>query len=140
MSELFDPPFCTSILKVFYTQFFVIHCTSVYSAWFGSSFLRALIFLQFKDGGPKFLREPILQDVWIICPTPPPPNLYFNFKSFLGPNSSSLIRFQCIMHDSGVLFSEPWYFWKSKRGGQISGETNFAECLNYFVQPSVLQS
>ena len=49
------------------------------------------------------------------------PLLYFNFKSFVDPNSSSFIRFQCILHDSGVLLSESWNFYKLKRGDLISG-------------------
>ena len=81
--------------------------------WFRSTSLRVLKFLQIKEGGPNFWGEPILQNVWIIwCPL-----LYFNFKSFMDPNSLSFIRFQCILHDSGVLFSESWNFYKLKRGG-----------------------
>ena len=51
--------------------------------------------------------------VWIFWS----PLLYFNFESFLDPNSSSFIRFQCILHDSEVLFSESWNFYKLKSGG-----------------------
>ena len=40
------------------------------------------------------------------------PLLYFNFKSFLDPNYSCLIRFQCILHGSRVLFLESWKFYK----------------------------
>ena len=89
----------------------------MHSSWFRSTFLRVLKFLQIKEGGPNFWGEPILQNVWIIWS----PLLYFNFKSFMDPNSSSFIRFQCILHDSGVLFSEPWNFYKLKRGDLISG-------------------
>ena len=84
----------------------------MHSAWFRSTFLRVLKFLQIKEGGPNFWGEPILQKVWIIWS----PLLYFNFKGFLEPNSSSFITFQCILHDSGVLFSESWNFYKLKRG------------------------
>ena len=45
------------------------------------------------------------------------PLLYLNFNSFVHPNSSSLIRLQCILHDSGVLFKKSWNFYKLKRGG-----------------------
>ena len=45
------------------------------------------------------------------------PLLLFNFKSFQDPNSLSLIRCQCILHDIGVLFSESWNFYKLKRRG-----------------------
>ena len=93
----------------------------MHSAWFRSTFLRALKFLQIKEGGPNFWGEPILQNVWIIWS----PLLYFNFKSFLDPNSLSFIRFQCILHDSGVLFSESWNVYKLKRGTLISRGNQF---------------
>ena len=90
----------------------------MHSAWFRSTFLRVLKFLQIKDGGPNFWGEPILQNFWIIwCPL-----LYFNFTSFLDPNSSSFTTFQCILYDSGVLFSQSWNFYKLKMGDLISGE------------------
>ena len=65
--------------------------------------------------------EPILQNVWIIWS----PLLYFNFKSFLDPNSSSFIRFQSILHESGRLCSESWNFYKLRRGDLISGGNQF---------------
>ena len=89
----------------------------MYSAWFRSTFLRVLKFLQIKEGGPNFWREPILQKVWTIWSL----LLYLNFKSLVDPNSSSFIRFQCTLHDSGVLFSEVWNFYKLKKGDLISG-------------------
>ena len=67
------------------------------------------------------------------------PLLYFNFKSFLDPNSASFIRFQCILHDSGRVFSESWNFYKLKRGDVISEENQFSECLNFLARPSVFQ-
>ena len=117
-------------------NFFVIHCISMYSVWFRSTFQRVLKFVQIKEGGANFWGEPILQNVWIIWS----PLLYFNFKSFLDPISSSFITFQCILHDWGVLFEESWNLHKLKRRGRnFWGGTNFAECLNYLVPPSVLQ-
>ena len=92
----------------------------MHSAWFRSTFLRVLKFLQIKEGGPNFWGEPILQKVWIIWSS----LLYFNFKSFLDPNSSSFIRFQCILHNSGVFLSESWNFYKFKQGGP-----------NFWVEP-----
>ena len=93
----------------------------MHSAWFRSTFLRVLKFLQIKEGGPNFWGEPILQKVWIIwCPL-----LYFNFKSFTGPNFSSFIRFQWMLYDSGVLFSESWNFYKLKRVDLIYGGNQF---------------
>ena len=101
---------------------------SMHSACLRSTFLRALKFLQVKEGGPNFWGEPILQNVWIIWS----PLLYFNFKSFLDPNSLSFIRFQCILHDSGVLFSKPRNFNKFKRGDLISGGNQFCRKSKLF--------
>ena len=101
------------------------------SAWLRSTFLRVLKFLHIKEGGPNFWGEPILHNVWIIWS----PLLYFNFKSFMEPNSLSLIRFQCILHDSGVLFSESWNFCKLKRGDLISGGNQFCRKSELFGPP-----
>ena len=103
----------------------------MHSAWFRSSFHRVLKFLQIKEGEPNFWREPILQKVWIIWS----PLLYFNFKSFMDPNSSSFIRFQCILHDSGVLFSESWNVYKLKRGNLISKGNQFSRKSELFRPP-----
>ena len=80
---------------------------------FRSTSLRVSKFLQIKEGGPNFWGEPILQNVWIIWS----PLLFFNFKSFLHPNSSSFIRFQSILHESGRLFSECSIFYRLRRRG-----------------------
>ena len=91
----------------------------MHSSWFRSTFLRVLKFLQIKEGGPNFWVEPILQKVWIIWS----PILYFNFKSFNQGNFFSFIRFQWILHDSGVLFSEWSSFYKwITRGANFQGE------------------
>ena len=103
--------------KFYGTKFFIIHYMSVHSAWSRGTFLRALIFLQIKDGIPNFWGEPILKSVWIIWS----PLLYFNFKSFLDLKALSSIAFQCILHDSGVPISEPWYFYKLRMGDVVSG-------------------
>ena len=68
-----------------------------------STFVRVLKFQEIKEGG-------ILQKIWIIWPS----FLYFLLKSFADPNSLSFIRFQCILHDSGVPFSESWNIYKLK--------------------------
>ena len=99
MSGLFAPHFCISILKVLWTQFLFIHYISVHSAWMRKAFLRVLKFLQIKEGGPNFWVEPILQDVWIIWSS----LLYLNLTSAMDPNSSSFIRFQSILQESGRL-------------------------------------
>ena len=85
----------------------------MHSAWLRSIFLRVLKLLEINEGEPNFWGEPILQNVWIIWS----PLLCLNFISFMGNISSSFIRFQCILHDSGVFFSESWNFYKLKRGG-----------------------
>ena len=96
--------------------------------WFRSTSLRVFKFVQIKEGGPNFWGEPILQNVWIIWS----PLLYFNFKSFLDPNSSSFIAFQCILHDSGVLFEESWNLYKLKRGDLISVGNQFCRMSELF--------
>ena len=93
----------------------------MHSAWLRSSFVRVLKFLQVKEWWPKFWGEPILEKVWIIWS----PLLYFNFKSFLDPNSWPFISFQCILYDSGVLFSGFSNLYKLKRGR-----------FNFWVEPS----
>ena len=75
--------------------------------------------------------EPILLKVWIIWPL----LLYFSFKSFMDRNSSSFVRFQWILHDSGVLFSESWNFYKLKREDLISGENQSCRKSESFVPP-----
>ena len=103
----------------------------MHSSWLRSTFLRVLKFLQIKEGGPNFWGEPILQKVWIIWFLV----LCLNFKSFTDPDSSSLIRFKCILHDSGVVFSEPWNFYKLKRRNLISGSNQFCRKSELFGPP-----
>ena len=89
----------------------------MHSTWFRRTFLRVFKFLQIKEGQFNFWGGPILQKVWVIwCPL-----LYFNFKIFMKPNSLSFIRFQWILHDEGIVFSESSNFYKQKRGSLISG-------------------
>ena len=103
----------------------------MHSAWFRSTFFRVLKFLQIKEGGPNFCWEPILQNVWIIWS----PLLDFNFKSFLWPNFLSLIKFQCILHDSGVLLSGSWNLYKAKSGDLISWGNQFCRKSELFGPP-----
>ena len=93
----------------------------MHSAWLQSTFLRVLKFLEIKEGGPNFWSEPILQKVWIISF----PLMYLNFKSFRATNFSSFIRFQWNLHDSRVLFSESWNFYKLESGDLISAWNQF---------------
>ena len=80
------------------------------------SFLESWNFYKLKRGGPNFWWKRILQEVWKDWS----PLLYLNFKSSVHPNSSSFIRFQLILHDSGVIFSEYLNFCKLKVGELIS--------------------
>ena len=47
-------------------KFFVIHCTSMSSSWFTSTFLNFLRFLKLKRGDLCSCWEPILENGWII--------------------------------------------------------------------------
>ena len=88
----------------------------MHSAWFRSTFPRVLKFLQIKEGRSSFCGETTLQNALIIWF----PHLCLNFKTFMDPNLSSSTRFQCILHDSWVLFSDSSNFYKLKRRDQIS--------------------
>ena len=103
----------------------------MHSAWISSTFFRVLKFLRIKEGGANFWGESILKKIWIIWS----PLLYFNLKSFTDPNSSSFIRFQCIRHDSAVLFSESWNFFKLNSRDQISGPNQFSRRSELFDPP-----
>ena len=95
------------------------------------TFFRVPKFPQIKERGPNFCGEPILQNVWIIWS----PLLYFNLKSSEEPNSSSFIRFQSIVHESGTLFWESWNFYKLKRGDLLSGVNQFCRMSELFGPP-----
>ena len=103
----------------------------MHSAWFSSTFLRLLGFLNIKEVGSNFWGELILQKLWIIWS----PLLYFNFKSSKYPICSSFIRFQRILYDSGVRFSEAWNFYKLNRGDLISGWNQFCRKSELFGPP-----
>ena len=103
----------------------------MHSTWFKSTFFKVLEFLEIKEGVSTFWREANLQKVWIIWS----PLLLFNFKSFMDPNSLPFIRFQCILHDSGKVFSDFWNFYKLKRGNLISGGNEFRRKSELFGAP-----
>ena len=103
----------------------------MHSAWLKWIFVGLLKFLQTKKGGPNFWGELILHKKWIICSA----GLYFNFKSLIDQNFSWFIRFHGILHDSGVLLSEFWNFYKLKRGEKISGENDFHRKSELFGPP-----
>ena len=79
-------------------SFIRIQCIQHQSAVLVSVFK---ILLKLKRGSLSSWGEPILQNSWIIWSS----ILYFNFRNLKEPNFLSLIRFQCILHDSAVLFS-----------------------------------
>ena len=92
------------------SPFIIFQCILYYWGVLLSGFSN---FYKLKRGDLISRGKPILQNVWIIWS----PLLYFNLKSSMDPNSSSFIRFQSIVHESGRLFSESWDFYKLKRGG-----------------------
>ena len=110
----------------------------MYSAWFRSTFYRVWKIVQIKGGGgggggeePNFWGKSVMQNVWIIwCPY-----LYLNFKSFIYKNSFSFIRIQCILHDSGLIFSECWNFPKLKSGHLISAGNQLCRKSKLFCPP-----
>ena len=93
----------------------------MHGAWFRSTFLRTAQLLPLKEW------EPILQILWIISSH----ILYFSFKSCRQESSSSFIRFQCILFDSGVLFSDFSNFYKLRREDLIccGGEDAWIVCI-----------
>ena len=96
--------------------------------------LRVFKFVQIKQRGFNFWGEAIFQNIWIIWSR----FLYLNLKSPMDPNSSSFIRFQSILHESGRLFSESWNFYKLKRGDLISGGNQFCRMSELFGPPSCI--
>ena len=103
----------------------------MHSAWFRTNFLRVLRILQIKHCDLILGGKPLLQKVWVIWS----PFLYLNFKTFLDPNSSSLIRFQCIVHESRVIFWEPFNFQKLKCGDLIFARIQFCRKSELFSPP-----
>ena len=82
------------------------------SAWFRSTFLRVLKFLEIKkvdliSGGNQLCR---MSKLFV-------PLLYFNLKNSMDPNSSSFTRFQSFLHESKEVFWQSWNFRKLKIGG-----------------------
>ena len=124
-------PVCILNLKVLWTKIPRHSLDFKHSAYFRSTFIRVFQFLQIKQGARNFWGEPILQKVWIIWF----PLLHINFKRFVDPISSSFNRFQCFLHNSGVLFSEFWNFYKLKRGDLISGRKQFCRKSELFGLP-----
>ena len=109
----------------------------MHSEWFRSTFLRVLKFLQIIERGHNFWGEPILQKVWIIWS----PLLYFNFKSFMDPNWSSFIRFQCILEFKST-FLRALKFLQIKEEDLISEGNQFCRKSKLFGLPysiSILQ-
>ena len=84
-----------------------------------------------KDGGLNFWVETNWQNVSIIWS----PLLYFNLKSSLDPNTSSFIRFQSFVHESGTLFLGSRNFFKLKRGVLISKGNQFWRKSELFGLP-----
>ena len=107
--------------------------------WFRSTSLRIPKFTEIKERGFIFWGK---QFFWMSGlfrpPTAPHPLLYFNFKSFLDPNSSPFISFQSIFFDSGVLLSEFSNLYKLRRGHLISVGNQFCRMPELFGPPSCI--
>ena len=87
---------------------------------------------QLERGRPNFWWvEAIQQKDWVIWAS----LQYLNFKSFKDPDPLSFLRFSCILHDSGVLFSKSWNFYKLKRRDLISGREQFCRKSELFGPP-----
>ena len=102
-----------------------------------SGVLSSVVFFvaQIKEGGPNFLgKTNSAERLNYLAPL-----LYFNFKNLNNPNSLPLIPYQCILHESAVLFSVFWNLLKLKRGSNFLEGTNSAERVNYLVSSSVFQ-
>ena len=125
------PPSVFQFYRFYGPKIFLIYQILMHSAWFSSTFLRVLKFLQNKDGVPNFWQERILQKVRTIWST----RLYFNFKTFTDSNSSSFIRFKSIRHEPGVRFSESSNFYKLKREDLNSGGNQFCRKFQLFGPP-----
>ena len=97
------------------------------SVWFRRIFVGSLKFLQTKEWGPNFRKEAILQKDSILWS----PFLCFIFKSFNYWISSSFLRFQWILHDSGLLFSEFLNFCKLNKWDLISGGNQFCRMSGF---------
>ena len=88
-------------------------------------------FLQLKRWDQNSCGEPILQNGSIIWS----PLLYLNFRTFKDPNSLSFIRFQSVLHDSGVFFSGFRNFPKLKNGDLLSWGNQFCRTAELFGRP-----
>ena len=80
-------------------------------------------------------KQALLKKSWIIWS----PLLYFDFKTFKDPNSSSLIRFPCVLYDSEHFFCQTLEYSTKEGGPNFWGGTNSAKSLNYLAHPSVFQ-
>ena len=85
------------------------------SAWFRSTFLRVLKFLEIKEREPNFGGNQLCRMSKLFGPL-----LYFNLKISMDQNSPSFTRFQSFLHESAQVFWFSWNFCKLKMGG-----TNF---------------
>ena len=97
------PLFRISLLKVLRTQ--ILRHSLAFNAFCVIEEYVSQAFNIFKNEiwGTKFLeRNQFCKRAELIAPI----FLYLNFNSFKDPDSSSFIRFQCILHDSAVLFSD----------------------------------
>ena len=116
--ELFGPPFCISVLRIWRTQI-LVHSLDTNAFYFIQQYFSQLFkFPQIKEGGPNFVGEPILRNNWIWSP-----RLHFKFKNLKNPN---LVIYYILMHSTGFgsTFLSFIKFPQIKKGELISwGET-----------------
>ena len=120
-----------NLMKPNSSSFIRFQCTM--HDW-GVLFSESSSFYKLKRRGSNSWGEPILQKVWFSCS----PLVYFNCKSFMDTISSFFIRFQFILHDSGVLFSKSWSFYNIMRGNLIPGGNQFCRISELFGRPSCI--
>ena len=109
-----------------YNSSFIRFHSFLHESWLLLS--ESLNFWKVKRGDRISGGRPILQNVSIIWS----PLLYFNFKTFLDANSSTFIRFQSFLLQSGVLFSGPRNFCKLKWGDLISRRNRLCRMSQLF--------
>ena len=112
----------------------------MHSAWLRNTFLRFLKFLQIKEGDLIFWGTNSAESLNYLVPPLPPP-FCINFKSFKDPNSSSSIRFQCILLDwIGFCMIQQYFFrfsyfffWNSVGEPNLLGKNHVYFILNVCV-------
>ena len=132
MSGLFGPPLLYLSLKSPIdpnSELFIRFQLILYES--GSLFSESWSFYKLK-------REDLISEVNQFCRMSEifaPPLRISILKTFLDQNSSPIIRFQCILCDSGILPSKFSNFHKLKRGVLLSGGNQYRRMSELFGLP-----